>query len=317
MANPVLTAYDYTAPTWVDDENNWRAEDVHFIRNRSVLKFRDEDTATNWFSGQGFNTTGALMFVSGDADTDITNGIGTDPYFGGYFSSGGTPVIRRLLAAKYLRTPTDTVDNVTLRHSVPSSGGVTLSSDGSVKAESTFKVGSRVTVSAGVVTLNDASTGTGTLQLTAGVLTSNTSFSCTGITATGTVSTGALTATGLIVSSGGALVTGNSTVTGTLTVTSTISATTSVTSPIISTGSSAGNPRLTTTGLSALGTASVNLVTEGTAVNVISPGAPFMFQNETTETLTRVAGVNVSTSDAPTTGGLTYPEGTIWLKVSA
>lgn len=317
MANPVLTAYDYAAPTWVDDENNWRAEDVHFIRNRSVLKFPDEATATSWFSGQGFNTTGALMFVSGDADTDITNGIGTDPYFGGYFSSGSTPVIRRLLAAKYLRTPTDTVDNVTLRHSVPSTGGVTLSSDGSVKAESTFKVGSRVEVTTlGVVTLRDATTGTGTLQLTAGVLTSNTRFSCDGITTTGTVSTGALTATGLTVSSGGALVTGNSTVTGNLSVTGTITGPTSVTSPIISTGSSAGNPRLTTTGLSALGTASVNLVTNGTAVNVTSPDV-FRFQNATTEQMTRVAGVNVSTSDAPTTGGLTYPEGTIWLKVSA
>ena len=321
MANPVLSAYDYAAPTWVDDENNWRAEDVHFIRNRSVLKFRDEATATSWFSGQGFNTTGALMFVSGDADTDINNGIGTDPYFGGYFSSGGTPVIRRLLAAKYLRTPTDTITSVKLRHSGDTVGGVSIASDGSVTAESTFKVGSRVEVTTlGVVTLKDASTGTGTLQLTAGVLTSNTKFSCAGatttgttiagVTATGNVNTGLLTANNIAASGG--ITAGNSTVTGTLTVngTGTISATTSVTSPIVT----AGNSRLTNTGLSAVsGGASVQLATDGTAVNVTSPGV-FKFQNAPTEQMTRVAGVNVSTS-APS-GTNTYPEGTIWLQVS-
>ena len=312
MANPDIPEFDYYAPTWVDNDNNWRAADVHFLRNRSVLKFPTELLATGWFTARSIIPTGSISFIAADADTDDDIEVGTDPYFVGYY--GGTDT-RRLLAAKYLRTPTDTSTSVTIRHSVDTGGGVSIASNGTVTAESTFKVGSRVTVSAGVVTLNDASTGTGTLQLTSGVLTSNTSFNCTGITTTGTVSTGALTATGLTVLSGGALVTGNSTVTGTLTVTSTISATTSVTSPIISTGSSAGNPRLTTTGLSALGTASVNLVSGGTGVNVISPDG-FKFKNVATETLTRVAGVNVSTSAAPAPGGDTYPEGTIWLQVS-
>lgn len=321
MANPVLTEFDYYAPTWVDNENNWRADDVHFLRNRSVLKFPTEALATAWFGSRtpAVNPTGSISFIAADLDIDDDIEVGSDPYFVGYY--GGTDT-RRLLSAKYLRIPTlvDTSTSVTLRHSVDTGGGVSIASDGSVKAESTFKVGSRVEVTTlGEVKLKDATTGTGTLQLTEGVLTSNTRFNCTGITTTGTVSTGALTATALTVSSGGALVTGNSTVTGNLVVTGTITQATSVTSPIISTGSSDGNARLTTAGLSAVsGTASVQLVANGTGVKVISPGPsdPFMFQNATTETLTRVAGVNVSTSPVPAPGGATYPEGTIWLQVS-
>lgn len=325
MANPDLEEFDYAAPTWVNNENNWRAEDVQFILNRSVLKFQDEAAATDWFEEQvpPANLTGSLVFISGDADSDINNGIGTDPYFVGYFSNVPTPVTRRLLASKYLRTPTDDSTSVTLGHSGDTVGGVSIASNGEVKAESTFKVGSRITVAAGVVTLKDASTGTGTLQLTAGVLTSDTKFSCAGATTTGTTIAGVTTATGNVntglltannIAASGGITAGNSTVTGTLTVngTGTISATTSVTSPIVT----AGNSRLTNTGLSAVsGGASVQLADSGASVNVISPSG-FKFKNAPTETLTRVAGVNVSTSPVPAPGGATYPEGTIWLQVS-
>jgi hypothetical protein len=317
MANPDLEEFDYAAPTWVNNENNWRAEDVQFILNRSVLKFQDEAAATDWFEGQvpPANLTGSLVFISGDADSDIDNGIGTDPYFVGYFSNVPTPVTRRLLASKYLRTPTaiDTSTSVTLRHSVDTGGGVSIASSGTVTAESTFKVGSRVTVSAGVVTLNDASTGTGTLQLSSGILTSSARFSCAGLnsSANSTITGTLATTSTLTVSSGGALITGNSTITGTLQVTSTFDATTSVTSPIVT----AGNSRLTNTGLSAVsGGASVQLADSGASVNVISPSG-FKFKNAPTEVLTKVAGVVISTSPSATPTG-TYPEGTIWLAVS-
>lgn len=312
MTNPAIP--NYAAPTWVDDENNWRAADAHFLRNRSVLRFASESAANTWINGADYDRTGSLVFIAADADADDVIEPGADPYFIGYFGSTSGSA-HRIMSAQYLKTQTDNNTTLTLRHSESSSGGITLSSDGSVTAGTTLKVGSKISAASdGSITFTDAGTGTGTLQLSSEVLTSSKRFSCLGLTSganssiAGTLSVGGR----LTVTTGGVGITGDSSVTGNLSVSGTITGPTSITSPIISTGTT----QLTATGLSALGgTASVQIV-DGTAVKVISPGAPFKFQNAPTETLTRVAGVNVSTSPVPAPGGATYPEGTIWLQVS-
>lgn len=319
MTNPVVS--NYSVPTWVDDENNWRAADAHFLRSRSITRFSTKDNADNYFISASATTIGSICFVSGDTSSDLNStSVGADPYFYANLSSSK----KRILASTYL-VPTDSSSTgVTLRHSAtPALGGLTFSSTGAVSVGSSLTIGSYLslgtassitmtTATGGVVALKDSTgTGSSTISVTkSGVIFTlevSTRLNAPSINATGAITSSSLT-------TATAIVNGPITVSGTTNVAAVVASGT-ITSPMIRTNAASDAIQLTGTALSNIpvsGTAAT-LDMAGNNVLINAPGSNGLkFRNASTETAVRVAGVVIS----PTQPTGSYPEGTIWLQVA-
>jgi hypothetical protein len=307
MAGPTLSEHDYGAPSYTDDVDNWRAQDVSYIQRRSVLRFPSQ-VALEASSHTAF---GSVAYVANDADSDDDIEPGADPYLTSNLGTSlGANNWKRVVQSTYLRIPgaNDTTTSVRLRHDSASSG-LSLKSGGAVVAESRLEVGAEQVVieSSGVMSLkNGANTITvqanssGKLAVSAAVVSSAvevTNVSTATLTATGAASVGSLSVTGAL-SVGSLSVTTATMTNATVTNTATIATVAS------------GNVRLTAAGLSHTGgTASFGIT--GTALSAFAPGG-FSFRRSTAEDPVQVAGVVVSAT--PPSGN--YPEGTIWLEVA-
>jgi hypothetical protein len=311
MAGPVLSNADYGSPTYTDDSDNWRAQDVVYIQRRSVLRFPTQAA----LEANSHNQFGAVAYVAVDADADDDIEPGAEPYFTGNTGRNGAAAWRRFMHSQYLRIPeaNDTDTSVRVRHSAASSG-LSLRSTGAVLAETRLEVGSGSTQSAldpNLLSLQNGAN-TRTVQVNgSGQLAVNGTVAVTGVVSSGGISATTITATGLV-ETGSVNVSGNLTATGTIGST-TGNLTTVNSTTVNSTTFASGSVRLTSTGVSRVDGASVSLSLNSNSELAVLATGGFTFRTASSgQTAAQVAGLVVSTS--PPSG--TYPPGTIWAQVA-
>lgn len=312
MANPTIT--NYGVIPYVNNTNNWRAEDVAFISKRTVLRFKTQADLT----GSTHNEIGALAYVADDPNNDDVVEPGANAKLTVRLS--GT-AWKTLITSEYLTVPSahDQSTQVVLRHSGAASGGVSLKSDGSTAFSSPVTVGTSVSLDPAYgVTITAAGVSARLLPISSG-LTIDKPVSITGgVTATGSVSSGAS------VSAVGAVTAGTS-----------ISAATGSISGILNSGSLAvsGSASVGTT-LSVTGTTTVggvgSLSSSGGTFSIGKSGTPTKLDiktstiefstsggvwNNGTAGQTSALVASVVTSTIAPTSSHNYPEGTIWFKI--
>jgi hypothetical protein len=130
MANPTLPTTGTTS--WVNDVNNWRANDAHWLQSRSILRFigidavGDRNTALGALPGS-FSSEGTISYVRVGSTGSFTARPGTTP---------ADDV--KIFLANFLSLSTDQPATVNLKHR---DGAVGVSSISGLSSSQNFRIG--------------------------------------------------------------------------------------------------------------------------------------------------------------------------------
>ena len=313
VSNPPIIQYG--AIDYVNDVNNWRAEDIKFLADRAVIRYRtlsDASAAHGDVGHLAFISDNGSDNASNDPDTPIT--VGANPRV--VVRTSPTTWSTVVSSENLLIPPaTDTGTGVILRHkSSASVGGLAVLSDGNVSVSTTFKVGSSTSISSGIISLTGGGT-TATISVSSSQLTSNIGLKVPNlnVTSTSTFNAGISGTTGTFsgaLSASGGVTTSNvstTAITSTTISSQTVSTTGKVNSGVLELNGTSSPPSLSTSAGSAAVQVSPN------SLQLYGTGG-VTFRTGPTQTPAPIAGVVVNTGPPPP-GPPAYPNGTIWFQV--